>query len=285
MSHRSLVLVLMTALALALPAAAQERPAAEQKRGTYVIRYASPKDVAAVLAKFFKGAAEVETGPEGVGNNTLLIKAAPAVLDEVIKTAELLDRRPQSVAVEVFVVDLPAKKADDKDAAPIDEKSLTGAIDDVAKALADMQKKGQVAAVKRYQLAAREGERATLKQVESKPYTTGSTVGRAGAVSRNVAYRDVGTTIEVKPQVAEKTVTLDLQLSESRMVVPEDGIVSGTDEKGNAIRAPQFPSTSLSAKVAVASGKAVLAKDEKSSEKSDAGPVLIVVGARVVEPK
>ena len=114
----------------AVPAAAQDRPTVEQKRGAYVVKYAAAKDLAGILAKHFKGAAEIQAGPEGT-SNCLLINAQPAVFDEVMKTLEQLDRRPHSVAVEVFVIELPMKKADDKGNRP-DERDFSGTIDDVA---------------------------------------------------------------------------------------------------------------------------------------------------------
>jgi type II secretory pathway component GspD/PulD (secretin) len=248
----------------ALPSAAQERPATEQKRGAYVVKYAGAKDLVAILVKHFKGAAESQAGPEGT-NNTLLVNAPPAVFDEVMKLIEQLDGKPQSVAVEVFVIELPAKKADDKDAAGIDEKDLSGAIDGVAKTLEALQKKGQVASVKRIQLTAQEGRAASLVIGEAKPFSAGG-----GATN----YRNVGTQVRVTPQVAaDKTVTVELSVQDSRMVIPEDG------------GAPEFPTMSLTSKLGVASGKAVLAKDAKATEKSAAGRTIIVVGARLVEPK
>jgi hypothetical protein len=69
----------------ALPATAQKRPAVEPKRGAYVVKYAAAKDLAGLLAKHFKGAAEIQPGPEGT-SNCLLINAPPAVFDEVMKT-------------------------------------------------------------------------------------------------------------------------------------------------------------------------------------------------------
>jgi hypothetical protein len=74
-----------------------------------------------------------------------------------MKVIELLDRKPHFVAVEVFVVELPSKKADDKDGAGINPKDLSGAIDDVAEALDALQKKGQVASVKRIRLTTQGG--------------------------------------------------------------------------------------------------------------------------------
>jgi type II secretory pathway component GspD/PulD (secretin) len=280
MSHRSLVVALLAALALAAPARAEDPAAAKQKRGAYVVKYTGARDLALVLAKHFKGVAEIS----GTGN-TLLVSAAPDVFDEVMKVVELLDRKPQSVAVEVFVVELPTKKADGKDAAAIDEKELTGAIDDVAKALTTMQRKGQVAAVKRIQLTTQEGQSATLSVGENKPYTTGSTITATGLATRSIAYRSTGTIVGAKPAVAaDGSVTIDLNFEDSRMVFPESGVAVG-EEKGKPVIAPEFTTLSFTSKVAVASGKAVLAKDEKSTAKSGVGEVLIVVGARVLGSK
>jgi type II secretory pathway component GspD/PulD (secretin) len=260
-SHRTFVPFVIVALAVAATAKAQERPAAEHKRAVYIVKYAGAKDLAAILARHFKGAAEIQAGPEGT-SNTLLVNAPPAVFDEVMKVIEMLDSKPQTVAVDVFVIELPAKKADE---ASIDAKDLSGAIIDVAKALDALQKKGQVASVKRMQLTAQEGRAASLLIGEVKPYPT---------TAKTIGYKNTGSQIRVTPKVAgDKTITIDLNVQDSRIVIPEDG------------QAPEFPTMSLISKVAVASGKAVLAKDAKPSEKSEPGRMLIVVGARVVEAK
>jgi type II secretory pathway component GspD/PulD (secretin) len=264
MLHRSFVPAVAAALALAAAAAAQERPAAEPKRGAYVVKFAGAKDLAAILARHFKGAAEIQTGPDGT-SNTLLVSAPPAVFDEVMKTIETLDHKPQTVTVHVFLIEPAAKKDGEKEAG-VNEKDLSGAIDDVEKALLDLQKKGQVANAKHIQLSGQEGRVASVLMGESKPYSpTGG---------RTVLYRDIGTQIRATPEVsAEKTITLDLSVQDARMVIPADG------------GAPDFPRMQLTSKVVVASGKAVLAKDEKSTDKAAPGRIIIVVGARLVESK
>ena len=265
----------------ALAAAAQDRPAAEAKRGVYVVKYAAAKDLAGILAKHFKGAAEIQAGPDG--SNCLLVNAPPAVFDEVMKTLGQLDRRPQSVAVEVFVVELPAKKAEDK-ATEIDEKELTGTIAQVADRLDALRKKGQVSGVKRILLTTVEGQQGTLLLGETRPYTTGTTVTATGIARRSISYRDLGTQIKVTPQVAaDGSVTLDLNVQDSRARESATATV-GKDEKGNPVPATEFLLTTLTGKVNVASGKAALAKDAKVVSKEGEGETLIVVGARVVEP-
>src|SRR5262249_24063499 len=131
-SQRLLISALV-ALATVPVVAAQERPGAEPKRGAYVVKYAAAKDLAGIIAKHFKGAAEIQAGPEGT-SNCLLLNAPPAVFDEVLQLLDKLDHQPQAVAVEIFVVELPAKKADDKGEEP-DEKAFNGTLDEVGKRL------------------------------------------------------------------------------------------------------------------------------------------------------
>jgi type II secretory pathway component GspD/PulD (secretin) len=258
MSHRLLVAALVALAATA--GAAQDRPGTESKRGAYVVKYAAAKDLAGILAKHFKGAAEIQAGPDGT-SNCLLINAAPAVFDEVMTTLDQLDRRPHAVAVELLVVQLPARKADEKPKAP-DEKDFSGPIDDVVKRLDSMTWKGEVAGFKRAQLTTLEGQPASLNLGENKPFATGSTI----------TYRNVGTQIKVTPQVtADRSVTLDLNVQDSR----------GRD---SATGATEFILTSLTGKVRVASGKTMLAKVAKVVSKEGQGETLLVVGARIIEP-
>jgi len=275
---------LFVALAAVTTATAQERPAAEPKRGAYVIKYASAKDLAPILAKHFKGAAEIQARPEGT-SNLLLISAPPAVFDEAIKLLDQLDHRPQTVAVEVWLVELPAKKAEEKEK-ELDDKQLTGAVEDMAGKLEALQKKGQVASVKRIQFSTLEGRAGSLMLGETKPYVTGATRTATGIVSKTITYRMVGTQVRVTPQVgADQTVTLDLQVEDNRMYQNEDAPAIGTDDKGVPILATEFSLTKLESKVSVASGKTVLAKDGKSAPKPGQSRLLLVVGARVVEPE
>jgi hypothetical protein len=241
---------------------AKRDDAAKIKRIAYVVRHGAVKDLAATLTKHFKGTAEIQTGPEGT-SSCLLINAPTAVFEEIMKTLEQLDRRPHSVAVEVFVVELPTKKADDKDKRP-GEKELSGTIDDVAARLDAMIKKGEVVSFKRIQLTTLEGHPGLLMLGENKPYAMGP---------NTTVYRNVGTQVKVTPQVtADRSVTLDLNVQDNRG--RDSATVAGLTE---------FIQTSLSGKISVASGKAALAKDAKVISREGEGETLIVVGARFAE--
>jgi hypothetical protein len=261
MSQRLLVCALL-GLAI-LPAAAQDRPAAEPKRGAYVVKYAAAMNLAGILAKHFKGAAEIQAGPEGT-SNCLLINAPPAVFDEVMKTLEKLDRRPHAVTVEIFVVELPTKKADDRDKR-FAERNFSGSIDYVAERLDTLMKQGRVAGFKWIQLNTLEGQLGSLMLGANKPFAMGT----------NTVYRNVGTQVRVTPQVtADGSLTLDLNVQDSR----------GRDSAA-APGSTEFIQTALTGKISVVPGKAVLAKDARVTSREGQGETLIVVGARVADSR
>jgi hypothetical protein len=153
------------------------------------------------------------------------------------------------------------KKASEKDKRP-DERDFNGSLDEVARRLDAMLRKGEVAGLKRFQLSTLEGQPGSLMLGENKPFAMGA---------NQITYRNVGTQIKVTPQVtADQSVTLDLSVQDNR------GRDSGNGE-------PEFILTSLTGKISVASGKAALAKDAKVAAKEAQGETLIVVGARVIE--
>jgi type II secretory pathway component GspD/PulD (secretin) len=282
-SHR-LLLAALFLLTLTRSAPAPEPAAGETKRGVYVVKSASVKDLAGALARHFKGAAEIVAGPEGT-THCLLVSAPPAVLDEVMKTIEQLDRPPHTVTVEVMLVELPARKPDEKPRG-IDEKTFTGPVEEVAARVEAMQKKGEAVSLKRIQLKALEGQSSSIMIGENKPYTTGSTVTAAGIARRSIAYRNLGTQVRVTPLIAaDGSVLLDLNVEDSRMQTRDNLPAVGNDEKGQPITAPEFILTQLNGKIGVGPGQAVVAKDVKVSSKEGQSGLIVVVGARIVDAK
>jgi type II secretory pathway component GspD/PulD (secretin) len=277
MSQRLLVCALLVLATLS--AAAQDAPPAATKRGVYAVKYATAKDLAGILATHFKGVADIQASPEGT-NNCLLINAPPAVFDEVMKTLEQLDRRPQPVAVEVFIVELPAKKAEDKDKG-LDEKDVSGTLNEVADRLDALMKKGEIASFKRIQLATLDGQVGTILLGETRPFVSGVTVAGTGRSARSITYKNLGTQLKVTPKVAaDGSIFLDLNLQDSR-VRPSATATVGMDDNGKPIPATEFLVTTLTSKISVPVAKAVLAKDTRVTSKEGEGETLILVGARL----
>src|SRR5580765_5258549 len=78
--------------------------AALSKRLTYTVQYGSPKDLAAVLEQHFQGEAEFRTLAEPA-NRSLLIAAGPEAVDEIVRTLAQLERPPQRIIVDVWIVE------------------------------------------------------------------------------------------------------------------------------------------------------------------------------------
>ena len=169
--------------------------ASDAKRLLYIVKHGTAKDLASVLGQHFKGVAEIQALPDP-SNNCLLISAAPSAFDEVVQVLEKLDRRPQTVSVEILIAQVAMKKADDDKTAPaeeVDEKEFTGTISDVEAKVMGLQKKGVFTDVKRIQFTAVEGRPQSVLLGESEPYVTAVNITANGRVSRNLMYRDAGT--------------------------------------------------------------------------------------------
>jgi hypothetical protein len=166
----------------------------------------------------------------------------------------------------------------------VDEKDFSGSIADIDARVEALQKKGG-ASVKRLRLTAVEGQQVSVTMGESLPYVVGVNHTATGQTSRNFSYRNAGLkadcTVRVSP---DKVVSLDLKLEESHPYVPEDGIQIGADENGKPILATEFAQTTLNSKLDIPSGKAQAAVGVKTSAKAEKPHVLVIVGARVVEP-
>src|SRR4051812_47164735 len=155
-------LAVLTLVAL-VPSLGRADDDAKIKRIAYVVKHGSAKDLAKVLGSHLKGAAEVDVLPEP-NSNVLLLRVAPAAFDEVIKTLELLDRRPRTVAVDVWIADVTVRKAD-KDRpkeVEIDEKELTGPADTVQAKLKALQRQGRLGSLKQVQLTVPENQAGSL---------------------------------------------------------------------------------------------------------------------------
>jgi type II secretory pathway component GspD/PulD (secretin) len=249
------------------------------KRIAHVVKYGSAKDLAKSLNAHFKGVAEAEALPEP-NSNILLLRVDPAAFDEVVKLLGMLDRPPRTIAVDVWIADVPLGKGD-KPKEEIDEKELTGTPDAIEAKLKALQRKGQLESVKRIQMTALENQTTSLLLGESKPFTVGVTVTGTGREARSISYRSLGTQIKVTPRVGpDKAVTLELVADDARMHSPEDAPALATGADGKPIRATSFLTAKFDGKVSVPSGQTAVVQGVKMTAP---GQSVVIVGARVVE--
>jgi hypothetical protein len=282
MTKRITVLALLgglfTLLALHASGHAQDKsapPTPKTHRTLYVVKNGDAAALADVLGRHFKGEAEVLAAPAGSGN-ALLISGTPAATEEVVKLLGELDRKSKMVEVEVILAEIPAKK-DAKDAAEVD---FSGP--DALTKLDAMSKAGQVGSMQRIKLTAVEGQPVAITTGGNKPYTSaaggfaakGGFPGGGGA--RSVNYQAVGTTVRMTAKVgAGDAVSVDLDIRDSQVKPPEAG-----DEAG----APSFDNNTLTTKLSVPPGRAVVAQAVRTEAKAGRTVTLVIVTARIADP-
>jgi type II secretory pathway component GspD/PulD (secretin) len=259
-------------------ACGQEKEAkAEEGDKTIVVplKAAAGKELAAQLNKQFEGQANAEFVSS---LNALVVRGKPAALGEVRKTIEALDRTPRAVTVEVIVVEmLPGDK-------PLDEKALAGPAGELPAKLDALRKGGQIGEVKRVRVTAPEGQEASARVGEAKPFVSGVTRTVTGGISRRIQYRDLGVQVKVTPRLSpEGAVTAGLDLTAAWSHVAADGQVLGEDEKGQPIRATTFISATLKGEVTVPDGQVVVAEGVKTTAKENEGRTLVLVTARAAD--
>jgi type II secretory pathway component GspD/PulD (secretin) len=282
---RAIQMLGLLAVVALVPAFSRADDDAKTKRIAYIVKHGSAKDLAKVLGTHLKGVAEVDALPEP-NSNVLLLRVDAKAFDEVVKTLELLDRRPRTVVVDVWVADVPVRKADkDKPKETeeaIDEKELTGPVDAVQAKLKALQRQGKLGTLKQVQLTVPENQQGSYTLGQTVPVVMGSHVTGTGIVTRNIMYRNVGTVLRLTPHVGDKAVTLELVAEDMRLHFPEDGPAVGMDENKAPIRAAEMVLGKFEGKISVPAGQAVVAQGVKVTSKSPA-QTLVVVSARVVE--
>jgi hypothetical protein len=190
------------------------------------------------------------------------------------------------------------------DTKPLDGTELSGTAREVRAKIRDLQQKGLIASVKTVELTALERQLARSQVSESRPFVTsvvgfggggfggnrggaggpGGPGGAGGAgggpTTRSLAYKDVGTSVQVKSDVgADGSVSLDLRVEDSRTRAAEDGVGVGTDDNGTAIPATKFVISTLETRVKVRSGHIVLAQGTKAGSKVGQAQTVILVTA------
>jgi type II secretory pathway component GspD/PulD (secretin) len=258
--------------------AGQDAPAPKQKRTVYVVRHRDVKELAAVLSKFFKGDAEIQVLPES-NSNTLLLRAEPQVVEEILKVLERVDQAPRLVAVELLLAEIPTQAGAGGKA--VEEKELTGSSQAVLAKVEALRRSGAMSVFKQMRFTAVENQSLTLQNGEMTPYVTGVTLRPNGAASKMVQQQSTGTVTAVTARVRGQSVALDLNLSDSRLIIPPDGIEIGKDENGNVFRAPIMARSSWNTTLTIPSGQATALHSIKTDGKGGTIRTVLIVAVRI----
>jgi type II secretory pathway component GspD/PulD (secretin) len=255
------------------PAANHPEPAKVQ-RTVYLFRSPFATEAAQAIGKQFVGQIGMEVFNAGTGP-AVLITASEATTVEVLKLLGQFDRAPRSLEIELTIAEAgPGKPEPGKE---VDVSDFTGPSREVTAKIDAVARAGSV---QRIRLTTLENQTATVQYGGSRPLpqTTGSAGGRGGPVQRSIAYVDVGTkatiTAVTKP---DDTVTVHIELSDSRLKTPEPG------ERGDDLPAG-IDTAKLTTTVNVKSGHAAVAQAVRTDGKAGPSLALVVVAAKVIDP-
>lgn len=253
-------------------------PAAKTERAVYTVKGGDPGTLAEVVNKHFRREVEASGTPAGV-----VLSGSAASIAEATKLLAQLDRRPRSVELEVTLVEVSGKDAD-----------LPAGEVDGAK-LAELAKGGSV---QRVRLTAAEGQPVTAQSGGDKPYLSSSVFGpargpggfggpkdgdpaappaRPRAVQQSINYRPTGTVVKATASVGgDGAVSVALSVEDTAVRPAATG-----DEVGAAT----FEQSSLTTKLVVPAGKAVVAHAARKDGKDARTVTLVVVTAKVAGGK
>lgn len=272
--------ILVGLFVLAAGGSAQDTPAAPKMvRATYTVRSGDAAALAEAVTRHYQGEATVLTVPAGAGQ-ALLIRAAEPTTAEILKLLEQLDRGPAAVEIDVYLVDVFAKKSPfEKDAA---ETDWSGPADQVLARLDELSKTSRTGAVQRFRLTTVEGKAAASTTGGNKPMTVGGgAAGKGGfAPARQIQYVPTGITVQATPRVgADGAIAIDLELKDSRVRTPEPAAAGAADEPG------ETTTGSLTSRISVPPGRAVAAQAIRTEGKAGGTIALVIVTARVPATK
>jgi type II secretory pathway component GspD/PulD (secretin) len=284
MSTRFFSLALIVAL-LPIHAGAysQDPSSSKNKRILYVAKHGDAKKLAAVLAKHFKGDAEIDALEEP-SSNCLLISAAPGVIQELVKMLDQLDQRPKVISIELLVADVAVAKGDD--GKPVikefDPKELSGPSKDVLDKVERLHKKGVFSELRRIELSVLDGRATKVSTAASTPYVTGM-MSKGGVVSRLFRLANTGTETKITARLtSENDVALELMVTDVTLK-PQEGVSIGKDpDTGTAIPAMAIVTSTLDSKINIASGHAQLVQGVKTESKTSA-QTLMIATARALD--
>ena len=238
--------------------------------------------------------------PPRADSRPQVMRQVYAALGDAAAALREIDRPARTVHVEVLCIELAGKEGGEAGGGkPLDRAELSGTAREVRAKLRDLQQKGAIGSITTVELTGLAGQSTRAQVSESRPFTTGVSFrggggppgrggaggrggpgGGAGTTARSVSYRDVGMSVQVKPEVGpDGQVTLDLRVEDSRMRAAEGGVALAADDKGEAVPATEFVASTLETRLRVRPGHIVLAQSTTARSKAGQVQRVILVGA------
>jgi hypothetical protein len=266
------------------PAHAQDKPAGDTERLTYVLKYIHAKDMVSVLAKHFKGAAEIQAVPESPVN-VLLISGSPAALKEIAALLPKLDRKPREIAIDVWVgmvVAEPGAPKQKEGEAALDVRDFAGPRAKIMAKLDNLQTNLRLKEWKHFQGTATENQVYKVISTENRSIVSNVMTTATGLTTKSLIRQNVGVAGQLTVFAApDNDLLIDFDLEHTRVL---DGKIMAQDAQGLPIHEAIISRVAFKSKVSLRSGQALAPEALKESRNNGDTQSLLILTATVVEP-
>jgi type II secretory pathway component GspD/PulD (secretin) len=199
----------------------------------------------------FDAASSVTIVPNTFGN-CLVVSGSTEAVETVRKLVAQLDRAAAMVRVEVVMGDVPMAKAE---AAEAGGRADSPKIRVSAAGVDEMRKQMEV--LFQAQLTTLENQPSYLQVGRREPTVASVNVSPMGKTT-SLTEHNVGTILKLEPRVnADRQVTMNLDIEDSRLAPAGEGVPIFTPEKGEVVRAAIVDVTTLKTTIQVRNGQTV----------------------------
>ena len=253
-------------------------------------RHAPAGNLAELLNKHFESSEKprVRAIADQV-SNSLLITAAPELLEPVTRLVEQLDRPPAMIHLEILIVEQTKREPAAVAGAPsrtmsaqaADEELRTGPAEEVLAKIERWEGQGKLSVLHRLSLSTLENQRAMVHIGHRKPVVQGVTLSSRGE-TRNVMDRNVGLIVAAIPRTSgEETVVTELDFEKSDIVAHPDDPPLSISAAGEKIPSTRTVTSTAKSTVTISREQAVVLADVNTNGTSEQNRLLLVVTAGV----
>jgi type II secretory pathway component GspD/PulD (secretin) len=212
--------------------------------------------------------------------NTILISAAPAMVDQIESLLAVMDQKPASIQIDAALIQVTRGSAAEDASADLPSRAWDEGTD---AALRELRQRGVVRVLARPTLLALSNQAAYVQIGRRESRVTGVRESPQGR-SNQIELENVGCILGVTARANDENwITMEVDLEDSRLGDREQGAVLATMPDGEVIRSPGVDVATMQSTICVRSGQAVVLGSVVEERDGRYTEFWMIVEARLVE--